>query len=46
MSEDTPQEEALNLASEHPNIKQFLEGKEVVKVIYKATRILNVIVKG
>jgi leucyl-tRNA synthetase len=46
VNQETTQDEALTLANEHPNIKHFLEGKETVKVIYKATRILNIIVKG
>jgi len=46
VSLDTTEEEALKLANEHSNVKQFLEGKNIIKVIYKATRILNVIVKG
>ena len=46
VSEKTTQEEALTLASEHPNIQQFLKDKEVVKIIYKTTKILNIIIKG
>ena len=46
VSEETTQNEALALANEHPNIQQFLKDKEVVKIIYKATRILNIIIKG
>lgn len=46
LSKAAPQEEALALAHAHPDIAKYLEGKEVVKVIYVPGRILNVVVKG
>jgi leucyl-tRNA synthetase len=42
----TSEDEALKLAKAQESINSYLENKEQVKVIYKATRILNIIVKG
>jgi len=42
----TSEAEALELAESEESINSYLENKERVKVIYKATRILNIIVKG
>jgi len=39
------QEEVFNLAKENPNVKKYLEGKEVRKVIYVPNKLLNIVVK-
>jgi len=39
------QEEVFNLAKENPNVKKYLEGKEIRKVIYVPNKLLNIVVK-
>lgn len=46
LGKSAAQEEALALAQANPDIARFLEGKDVVKVIYVPGRILNIITKG
>lgn len=45
VSEDTSEEEALALAKAVANINAHLDNKNIVKVIYKACKILNIIAK-
>jgi leucyl-tRNA synthetase len=42
---DADEATALAAAKAEPNVAKFLEGKELVKVIYKAGKILNLVVK-
>lgn len=39
------QQEALNIARESEKVKKYIEGKEVVKVIYVPAKILNIVIK-
>lgn len=45
VSESTSEAEALKLALELSNIQAHTEGKKIIKVIYKACKILNLIAK-
>ncbi len=45
VSKETLKEEALSLAKASSNISSQLENKSIVKVIYKACKILNIITK-
>ncbi|MEK7615336.1 MAG: leucine--tRNA ligase [Patescibacteria group bacterium] len=45
LSPETQEADALELANANANIARHLEGKEVVKVIYVAGKILNIVVK-
>ena len=42
---DTDKDEIIRLSQEEENVKLFIEGKEVVKVIYVPGKILNIVVK-
>jgi leucyl-tRNA synthetase len=42
---DADEATALAAAKAEPNVAKFLEGKELVKVIYKAGKILNLVVR-
>ncbi len=42
---DAKEEEALELAKAQENVSKNLDGKEIVKVVYVAGRILNIVVK-
>lgn len=46
LSKDAPQEEALKMARENPNVAKYLEEGEVVKDIYVPGRIIGFVVKG
>lgn len=46
LSNDAPQEEALRMARENPNVSKYLEEGEVVKEIYVPGRIIGFVVKG
>ncbi|GAA5500602.1 leucine--tRNA ligase [Deinococcus xinjiangensis] len=46
ISKTAPQAEALSAARAVPDVARFIEGKEVVKEIYVAGRIINIVVKG
>ncbi|MBO1437141.1 leucine--tRNA ligase [Meiothermus sp. CFH 77666] len=46
VSAQVSEEEIKRLAREIPNVKQHLEGKEVVKEIYIPGKLLNIVVKG
>jgi leucyl-tRNA synthetase len=39
------QDEAMKLALENENVKKWLEGKEVVKIIFVAGKLLNIVIK-
>ncbi len=45
VSKETLKEEALSLAKASPSVSSQLKGKGIVKIIYKACKILNIIVK-
>jgi leucyl-tRNA synthetase len=45
VSEQTSEAEAIDLANQVVAVKNALEGKTIVKVVYKPGRILNLIVK-
>lgn len=45
LSKDAPQEEALRMARENPNVAKYLEEGEVVKEIYVPGRIIGFVVK-
>jgi len=45
ISPTATEEEALDLANAVENVKTHLEGKKIIKVIYKACKILNLIAK-
>jgi leucyl-tRNA synthetase len=42
----TQQDTAYALAMEDPKVQQFVEGKQIAKVIYVPDRLLNIVVKG
>lgn len=42
----TPQETAQALALEDPKVQQFTDGKQIVKVIFVADKLVNLVVKG
>lgn len=42
---DTDKDEIIRLSQEEENVKLFIEGKNVVKVIYVPGKILNIVVK-
>jgi len=46
LAKDAGEEEAVELALGNANVQKHTSGKNVVKVIYKAGRILNIVVKG
>ena len=46
VSQDASKEEIIEAAQEESNVKEFISGKEVVKVIYVPGKILNIVVKG
>jgi leucyl-tRNA synthetase len=39
------QDEAMNSARENENVKKYLEGAEIVKIIFVAGKLLNIVVK-
>jgi len=41
---DCAEDVAVALAKSEPSVEKFLEGKEIKKVIYKAGKILNIVV--
>jgi len=41
---DATEDVAMQLAKSEPSVEKFLEGKEIKKVIYKAGKILNIVV--
>jgi leucyl-tRNA synthetase len=45
LSRDLSEEDAQARAVAHENVQKFLEGKEIVKVIYVPGRIVNIVVK-
>jgi len=45
ISPEADEEEALKLAHQVENVQTHLEGKKIIKVIYKACKILNLIAK-
>ena len=44
-SADTPQDELKELAKNSPKAQQFIEGKEIVKIIVVPARLVNIVVK-
>lgn len=46
IAKDASEEEAVALALASANVQKHTDGKAVAKVIYKAGRILNIVVKG
>ncbi len=45
VSDQTTEEQALNIAKELLSVQNALEGKKILKVIYKAKKILNIVAK-
>jgi leucyl-tRNA synthetase len=45
LAPDSSEEDALSLARQESNVQTKIEGKEMIRVIYKPGRILNIIVK-
>lgn len=45
VAEDTPEDKAVKMAQELKTVQAQIEGKNIVKVIYKPGRILNIIAK-
>ena len=45
MTLETTEEEALNMAKEIQSVQNAIDGKNIVKVIYKPGKILNLIAK-
>ena len=41
---DATEDVAMRLAKSEPSVEKFLDGKEIKKVIYKAGKILNIVV--
>jgi leucyl-tRNA synthetase len=39
------QDEAMKLAQENENVKKYLDGKEIIKVIFVAGKLLNIVIK-
>jgi len=39
------QDEAMNLARENDNVKKWLEGKEITKIIFVPGKLLNIVIK-
>jgi leucyl-tRNA synthetase len=39
------QDEAVKLAGENENVKKYLDGKEIIKIIFVAGKLLNIVVK-
>ena len=45
VSQDTEKEEMERLAREIPNVQNFIEGREIVKIIIVPKRLVNIVVK-
>jgi leucyl-tRNA synthetase len=43
---DTVEEEVKAKALSHPNVKRYIEGKEIVKVLVVPNRIVSIVTKG
>lgn len=46
LPKDRTEDEIFAAAKEHPHVTTFLEGREVVKVIFVPNKLLNIVLKG
>lgn len=46
VDKDAAEDDVMKLALENDNVSKHTDGKNVVKVIYRPGRILNIVVKG
>jgi len=45
LPKDQPQNEIMEAAKRHQNIAQFIEGREIEKVIFVPNKLLNIVLK-
>ena len=45
VNHEVSEDDALKLAKANDNVKTYLDGKEIVKLIYIKNKILNIVIK-